>query len=327
MSSATDVVTGAFSYSGQYITRRLLAAGRDVRTLTGHPDPTHPLAGRVAAHPYNFHDPDRLVASLRGADTLYNTYWVRFPHGGQTYDTAVANLRTLIGAAARAGMRKIVHTSIINPAENSPYAYFRGKAAVERIIRESGLRYTILRPTVVFGPEDILINNIAWMLRKFPVFLMPGDGSYRIQPIHVEDLARLAARAGATATSEIIDASGPEVLTYREMVESVGKVMNRRVILAPAPAALVYAAGAAIGWFLRDVILTYEEILALKDGILYSAQPATGTTSLSQWLEQNAATLGRRYRSEVARHFKQQGARTDGGETAAGPTQVRSVLG
>src|SRR5579872_2099479 len=128
----TDVVTGAFSYTGQYITRRLLETGRRVRTLTGHPRPLHPLAHEVTVSPYDFEHPERLAESLRGADTLYNTYWVRFPHGNLNYDIAVRNLLTLIGAARAAGVRKIVHVSIINPSEDSPYAYFRGKARVER---------------------------------------------------------------------------------------------------------------------------------------------------------------------------------------------------
>jgi uncharacterized protein YbjT (DUF2867 family) len=301
--NGTDVVTGSFSYTGQYITRRLLASGRKVRTLTGHPRPSHPLASQVTAFPYNFEHADRLSESLRGCDTLYNTYWVRFPHGTLNYDAEVRNLQILIQAAVRAGIRKIVHTSIINPSEESPYAYFRGKAQVERLIQESGLAYTILRPTVVFGPEDILINNIAWMVRTFPVFMMPGSGEYRIQPIHVEDLASIAVRAGASIDSEILDATGPEMFTYRGLIERIARELGRRVLLAETPAAIVYGLGAMLGWFLDDVVLTYEEIIALKEGILYSALPPTGTTRLSEWLASHKDGLGREYRSEIKRHF------------------------
>jgi uncharacterized protein YbjT (DUF2867 family) len=303
MVSNTDVVTGSFSYTGQYITRELLASGRRVRTLTGHFQPSHPLACQVKAFPYDFKDPDRLAASLRGADTLYNTYWVRFPHGALNYDAAVENLRILIQAAVQANIRKIVHISIINPSEDSPYAYFRGKAQVERAIRESGLAYTILRPTVVFGPEDILINNIAWMVRNFPLFMMPGSGDYRIQPIFVEDLAAIAIRAGASLESKILDASGPEVFTYRGLVERIAQETGRKVFLTRAPTPLVYGLGAVLGWFLHDVVLTYEEIIALKDGILYSTLPPLGTTFLSEWLSSYKDQLGREYRSEIKRHF------------------------
>ncbi|HEY1341880.1 MAG TPA: NAD(P)H-binding protein [Bryobacteraceae bacterium] len=296
----TDVVTGAFSYTGRYITRRLLDAGREVRTLTGHRRPEDPLSGRVEAHPYSFDEPARLVETLRGADTLYNTYWVRFPHGRLNYDVAVRNLLMLIHAAAEAGVRKIVHVSIINPSEDSPYAYFRGKARVERAIRESGLEYTILRPTVVFGPEDILVNNIAWMVRTFPVFVMPGSGDYLLQPIYVEDLAELA----TAAPNGIVDAVGPQILTYREMVERIVAAVGRHVALAPAPLPVAYGLGWAMGRFLHDVVLTYEEVAALANSLLYSTCPPTGSTRFDQWLTANGGGLGLRYRSELARHFR-----------------------
>ena len=303
MDSETDVVTGSFSYTGQYITRKLLDSGRQVRTLTGHPNSSHPLANRVTAFPYDFERPDRLAESLAGAATLYNTYWVRFPHGHLNYDVAVRNLLILIHAAIRAGIQKIVHVSIINPSENSPYAYFRGKARVERAIRESGLRYAILRPTVVFGPEDILINNIAWMLRTFPFFMIPGSGDYLVQPIYVEDLASLAVNSAALSDSETIDAVGPEILTYRELVQQIGKAIGREAPLVGVPAAVAYGLGAALGWFLHDVVLTYEEVAALMNSTLYSLHRPTGTTQLREWLLTNKYQLGREYRSELKRHF------------------------
>jgi uncharacterized protein YbjT (DUF2867 family) len=308
MGTGIDVVTGSFSYTGRYITRRLLAAGRQVRTLTGHPQPLHPLASQVSVLPYDFEHPDRLAESLQGADTLYNTYWVRFPHRRLNYDVAVRNLLILIRAATRAGIKKIVHVSIINPSKCSPYSYFRGKARVERAIQESDLAFSILRPTVVFGKEDILINNIAWMARTFPVFMMPGTGDYLIQPIYVEDLAELAVRSGSTSDSSVMDAAGPEIFTYRELVERISKEIGRHVLLAKAPAILVYGLGALLGWFLHDVVLTYEEVAALKNGILYSARPPLGITRFSEWLVSHKDQLGREYRSEINRHFLTQGA-------------------
>jgi NADH dehydrogenase len=261
------------------------------------------LAEYVSCFPYDFAQPQKLTESLRGADTLYNTYWVRFPHGDLDYDVAVRNLGVLIDSAARAGIRKIVHMSIINPAEDSPYAYFRGKAKVERAIRESGLRYTILRPTVIFGPEDILINNISWMLRKFPVFLMPGTGDYLIQPIYVEDLADLAVRSGGDSQTTTLDAVGPETFTYRDLVSLIARTIGTQTRIAGAPVPVVYALGAMMGWFLHDVVLTYEEVAALAHGILHSTQPPTGKTSFHDWLTANKDQLGRQYRSELHRHF------------------------
>ncbi len=304
MASEVDVVTGSFGYTGQYITRRLLALGRQVRTLTGHPRPSHPLADQVTVFPYQFEQPERLVEILRGADTLYNTYWVRFPRGRVTYEVGVRNSLLLIQAAVRAGIRKIVHLSIVNPSENSPFAYFRGKARVERAIQESGLPFTILRPTVVFGPEDILINNIAWMVRTFPIFVMPGSGNYLLQPVYVEDLARLAVTAGSSSQSEVLDAVGPQILTYRELIERIAKAMGRKIHVASAPVPVAYGLGRVLGWFVHDAVLTYEEVAALANSILHSVRPPTGSTRFDDWLCEYKDRLGREYRSELRRHFR-----------------------
>src|SRR5579863_8916269 len=156
-----DVVTGAFGFTGQYIARRLLDSGRRVRTITGHPQRLHGLGNRVEVAPLDFRDRSGLVESLRGASVLYNTYWVRFTHGGATFDQAVANSRLLIEAAKEAGVGRMVHLSIANPSLDSHLPYYSGKAQVEKAIVDSGLSYAILRPTVIFGAGDILIYNIA----------------------------------------------------------------------------------------------------------------------------------------------------------------------
>ena len=187
-----NVVTGAFGYTGRYIARKLLSDGRKVRTITGHPDRENPFGDQVKAYPLDFSNPSALAETLSGATTLYNTYWVRFPRGGATFDTAVENIKTLVKAAKQAGVQRIVHISITNPSADSTLGYFRGKALVEEAIIGSGLAYSIIRPTLIFGAEDVLINNIAWFLRKFPFFAVPGDGEYLVQPVHVEDVAEAA---------------------------------------------------------------------------------------------------------------------------------------
>ena len=217
----THVVTGASGYTGRYITRRLLDGGAEVRSLTGHPERPSPFDRRVETYPYSFDDPDALASSLEGADTLFNTYWIRFARGELTHDRAVENLRTLFDAASAAGVRRVVHISITNATEDSPLPYFRGKALAESVLRESRLSYAILRPTLIFGREDILLNNIAWMLRRFPVHPIAGSGDYRVQPISVDDLADVAVRLSRESGNVEIDAVGPDVFTYREMVQFV----------------------------------------------------------------------------------------------------------
>ena len=294
-------VTGAFGYSGRYIATRLLAEGQQVVTLTNSPARANPLGGKVKALPLAFDKPDKLAESLAGADVLYNTYWVRFNHATFTHEQAVKNTLVLFAAAKQAGVRKIVHVSITNPSEDSPLEYFAGKARLERALRESGLAYSILRPTVLFGREDILINNIAWALRRFPFFAVFGDGAYRLQPIYVEDLAALAVAEGKSQENSVINAIGPETFTYRELVEAVGQAIKKNCRIVRVSPGIGYAASKVIGWFVRDTFITREEIKGLMDGLLGVRTPPTGQTRLTEWMRANADALGRNYASELSR--------------------------
>ena len=296
-------VTGAFSYSGKYIARRLLARGETVRTLTNHPDRPDPFEGRVPAFPLNFADAASLTSSLRGVETLVNTYWVRFDKGANTQPAAVENTRRLIEAAAAAGVKRIVHISITNPSADSPLPYFWGKAANEKFVMDSGLSYAILRPTVLFGTEDILINNIAWLLRRFPFFALPGDGSYRLQPVFVDDLAALAVESVYETGHSVRDAVGPDIFTFREMVELIGERVGARRLLVDVPPRLALAAAQFLSIFVRDVMLTPEEVDGLMAGLLVSKDPPLCKTRLSEWLEENRRNVGARYASELERHF------------------------
>ncbi len=298
------VVTGAFGYTGKYIARRLLAMDYRVRTLTGHPERPNPFGDQVGVVPFNFHDMVALLSSLKGADVLYNTYWVRFEHGNATFDRAVENTRTLIRAAEEAGVRRLVHVSIANPSLDSPLPYYRGKAVLEQAIRESGLSYAILRPTVIFGLEDILINNIAWLLRRFPLFVVPGAGDYALQPIFVEDMAKLAVDAAQKEENVVLDAVGPEIYTFDELLHLVAGVLGRRARVVHLPPVIALTLSRLIGYLVRDVVLTPEEIQGLMADLLVSHDPPTGSTHLSDWLRQNADNVGARYTSELKRHYK-----------------------
>ncbi len=299
-----DVVTGAFGYTGRYITVRLLESGRSVKTLTGHPNRPSPFGDRVGVATFDFDDRRQLAEHLRGTTTLYNTYWVRFPHGDVTFERAVANSETLIGAARDAGVRRIVHVSITNPSEDSPLGYFRGKARVEEMIRDSGLGYTIVRPTVIFGREDILINNIAYILRRLPVFGIPGSGSYRLRPVSVEDVADICVRSRPEESAEVIDAVGPETFTFEELVRLIAQTIGRRILFVHVPPAAALTAATAIGRVVGDVVVTRDELEGLMAELVTTEGPATGTRPLTEWLARNAAVVGRRYASEVSRHYR-----------------------
>lgn len=301
--SGTVVVTGALSYTGRFTARLLLERGHRMRTLTHHVDRANPFGERVHVFPYNFDRPEELRRSLEGASTFINTYWVRFPRGSANFETAVRNSRALIEAARDAGVRRIVQVSIANPSLESALGYYRGKALVEQAVRESGMSYAIVRPTVIFGAEDILINNIAWFVRRFPVFAIPGSGRYGVRPIYVEDMARVLADAVEGQGNSIVDAVGPETFAFEELVRLIGRSVGRGARCVHVPTAMAYAATLMTGWAVRDVVLTWEEYAGLMGNLLVTSGPAAGETRLSEWLVENRERVGMRYASEVGRHF------------------------
>jgi len=299
-----EVVTGAFSFTGRFIARRLLEQEKQVKTLTNHPRRAGAEDIKAEVAPLQFTDREALVDSMRGADVLYNTYWVRFHHGRVRFGDAVANTRILLGAARDAGVRKVVHISVSNPAEDSPLDYYAGKARAERAVRESGLAWAIVRPTLVFGQGDILINNIAWLLRRLPVFGIPGRGDYRLQPVAGEDVAEIATWAAEQVGPVIVDAAGPDIIYYSEMVESIAIAVGRHprfVYVSPRNA---LRAAKIIGRMVNDVMLNEPELEGLMQELLVSRERPRGTQSLDNWLLANADTVGQAYASELDRHWR-----------------------
>jgi uncharacterized protein YbjT (DUF2867 family) len=299
-----DVVTGAFGYTGRFITRRLLEAGREVRTLTGHPGRPDPFDGKVSVLPFAFDDPPALAAGLRGAEVLYNTYWVRFPDREVAFDQALRNTRALLQGAKEAGVRRVVHISITNPSRDSPLAYFRGKALAEEAVVRSGVSHAVIRPTVIFGEGDVLINNIAWLARRLPLLGVPGPGGYRVRPVFVGDVADLAVDAGGREDNSVTDAVGPETYTFDELVRLVARAVGRRARLVHLPPTLLIGLVKILGLALRDVLLTVDELRGLMAGLVATEGPPTGATRLSEWLDEHAGDVGRVYASELARHYR-----------------------
>ena len=296
-------VTGAFGYSGRYIAQRLLASGHEVVTLTNSVKRVNPFGERVRVAPFNFDRPELLAQSLQGVEVLINTYWVRFDHKLFTHDQAVANTRVLFAAARQAGVRKVVHVSITNPDLHSDLPYFKGKAELEQSLVASGLSHCILRPTVLFGKEDVLINNIAWALRRLPVFGVYVKGDYRLQPIYVDDLAAAAVEKAAETKNEIVQAIGPETFTYRGLVQMIAHQLGLQRAIIGVPPSLGYWTCRLIGWLVRDVVATREEIRGLMEGRLFVNAPPLGKTKLSDWVEKHKDTLGRQYTSEMRRRI------------------------
>jgi len=298
-----NAVTGAFGYTGKHIARRLLKLGEQVITLTGHPGRSNEFGASVKAFPFQFDNPAAMAESLAGVRVLYNTYWIRFDRDKATHDRAVANTRALIRAAEIAGVERVVHISITNPDSDSPLPYFRGKALLEEEIRRAHFSHAIVRPTVVFGVEDILINNIAFLLRNMPIFIIPGTGQYRLQPVNVEDLGRIAVEAAHSSGDMVIDAVGPDIFSFEELVRLVARVVKSRAVIRHASPRVALAAARILGAVFHDVVLTEDELDGLMASLLISESAPTGSTGLSRWLTDNATALGTRYASELYRHY------------------------
>jgi uncharacterized protein YbjT (DUF2867 family) len=297
-------VTGAFGYSGRYITARLLKAGHEVITLTSRSVRESPFGAAVKPFSFDFGQEEKLRRSLEGVDVLINTYWVRFDHRLFTHTEAVDNTLSMFRAALAAGVRRVVHVSITNPDVGSKLPYFRGKGLLEESLQKSGLSYCILRPTVLFGNEDVLINNIAWGLRRLPLFAVFGKGRYRLQPIYVDDFAALAAQKATERTNELINATGPETFTYYELVCAIRDALRLTRPILRLPPWTGYWGCRALGWMLKDVVITREEIQGLMEERLWVDTPPAGSTRLSVWLREHRETIGRKYAHELSRRRK-----------------------
>ena len=297
-------VTGAFGFTGRAITEELLEAGHEIVTLTRRSGVGDPLASQIMVRPFDTDRPDELRATLAGVDTLYNTYWLRFPRGSATFEGAVARSAALLAATREAGVRRVVHVSVVNASADADTPYVRAKAALEAVVRASGLEWVVVRPTLTYGPGDILINNLAWALRRFPVYGLPGLGRYTVQPVHVDDVARICVEAGAAEPGRVLDAAGPEILTYRELVDLVRAAIGSRSLVLPMPGPVVLLTAKLLGLVVRDVVLTADEIRELTSSLLTSAQPPRGTIRVSDWVREHASDLGRRWSSELARNYR-----------------------
>ncbi len=304
--TATDrwAVTGASGFTGRYLATQLLERSSNVLNLTNHPHRPHPFEDRVEVAPLDFSDPTGLRRSLDGVDVLYNSYYIRYPYRGIGFDDAVRNTRVLVEAAADAGISRIVHVSVMGAETHDDLPYYRGKNEQEAIVRGAGLPYAILRPTWIFGLGDVLTNNIAWMLRRFPVFVVPGDGQYRVQPVAAEDVARIAIEATDSSQDLVWDVAGPDIVAFEDMVRLLRTAVGSRAVLVHVPQGLALTMARLMGVLLRDRILTRQEVDGLASSVLVSDRPPRGHISVQRWLQDAGRHLGLRYESEIARRFK-----------------------
>jgi len=309
--SKTHAVTGAFGYTGKALAEQLIAHGDRVRTLTNSPNREHQFGNQIDVYPFDFDDQTKLEESLRGVDILHNTYWVRFNHKLFSFDQAVENTKILFNAAKAAGVQKIVHVSILHADQADDLGYYKGKHQLEDALKELDLPFTIVRPGVLFGRGDILVNNIAWTLRSLPFFGTFGDGSYKLRPLHVEDMASLMLHAANQTSSSIVDAVGPESFTYRELIELIGSIVGISKPIIPVHPTLGYLVSKLVNVAKNDVVITRQEIEGLMRGLLDSSAPSAGETKLSTYIEGQKDILGIRYANEIKRRSNRRMAYSD----------------
>ena len=299
------LITGASGFIGGAIAERLVGRA-SIRSLTSHPRKNR-FGDRVVNVAYDFERPDRMTPAFRGVDVFVNSYYVRFNHAGATFERAVEHTRELVALAQRAGVRKIVHVSVSNANLESDLPYYRNKARIEALVRESGVDFTILRPAIVVGNGDILVNNIAFFLRRLPVFTIFGGGDYRVQPITLDAFADIGVAAVEGAhPNQTVAVAGPRDWRFLDVVRVIRAAIGSRAALVHAPASIALAGLKIAGLFLRDVVLTKDEIKGLTEEYLCAQAPLRRGDDFDTWLAQPgvAVALGRRYASELARHFR-----------------------
>jgi len=297
-------ITGGFGYTGAYLSKVLIKHGKVVETLTNSPEKKTIDSKILAVHPLDFENKEGLIGSLKNTEVLYNTYWVRFNHKWFNHQQAVTNTFKLFYAAKKAGVKRIVHVSITNADSKSNLDYFRGKGEIEGYLKKLGIEYTIVRPAVLFGGKDILINNIAWSLRHLPIVGMPGRGKYQLQPIHVYDFAKQLAYAGEKVGKNIEVALGPERYSYVDLLNMIKKELKLKTVIIPMPNRLAWLGAQILGYFLNDVMLTWPEVLGLRQETLWEDQEPTGKVHLREWVKKHKDTLGNEYHNELDRRRK-----------------------
>jgi NADH dehydrogenase len=305
MKSLSVILTGAFSYTGRYIGQELLRRRIPFQSLTNHPRPSIFPSASIPVAPLQFQDASLLISTLRKSTILVNTYWIRYPAKGISHETAVQNIGFLVQCAKQAGIQKIIHISVSNPSIESQLSYFKGKAEAEEIIQQSGIPYTILRPTLVFGKEDVLLHNIAWLLRHFPFFVFSSPSTCWIQPISAEEVGYFAVESIHSYTNQTIDVAGPEVVSMKEMVQKIGHACGYPRPMYSTSLGITMVAVRILNVMLHDRIITKEEILGLLKNHLASSQPPLGRVSFTDWLMQEGSSLCSHYINDYKRFFGQ----------------------
>jgi NADH dehydrogenase len=279
-------IYGGSGFIGRHVVRALAKTGARMRVAVRRPDLAghlQPLGGvgQISAVQANVRFPDSLLAPARGADAVINLVGILAPSGKQTFRSVQdEGARHVAEAAREAGAKALVHISAIGADANSPSAYARTKAAGEAAVKEVFPDAVILRPSVVFGPEDEFFNRFAALARISPVLPLIGGGKTQFQPVFAGDVAKavIAALTGRAQAGAVYELGGPEVLTMKEVMERVLAYTMRKRWLITLPFPLAKLQGAILQ-LLPNPPLTLDQVRLLeKNNVVSQAARRDGRT-------------------------------------------------
>ena len=288
-------VFGGSGFLGRHVVRALARQGWRIRVATRRPDLAFHLqpigkVGQIHAVQANVRYPASIAAALRGADAVVNLIGILTESGRQRFDAVQSfGARAVSRAARDAGINNFVHVSAIGADKDSASDYARTKAEGEAAVLEAVPEAVILRPSILFGPEDEFFNRFAALARMSPVLPLFGGGHTRFQPAYVGDAAEAVALGlnGTAKKGTIYEIGGPEIRTFRELMQYVCDVTGRKRLLVPVPfeAASLFARGTELadtlsfGLYPKMLLTTRDQVTLLKsDNVVSDAAIAEGRT-------------------------------------------------
>lgn len=276
-------VFGGSGFLGRHVVQALARRGYLVRVAVRRPDLANFVTpagnvGQVVPVQANLRVRWSVDRAVQGADIVVNLVGILYESGRQRFNAVQDFGARAVAEAARAAGASLVHVSAIGADAASPSAYARSKAAGEKAVLDTVPSAVVLRPSIVFGPEDGFFNKFANMARFSPALPLVGGGETKFQPVYVADVAEAVARAvdGRVAGGRVYELGGPEVLSFRECMERMLEVIDRKRLLVPVPWWLASAMGSVLG-LLPKPMLTADQVKLLKaDNVVSDAAQAQG---------------------------------------------------
>ncbi|MSP95166.1 MAG: complex I NDUFA9 subunit family protein [Alphaproteobacteria bacterium] len=269
-STKLAVVYGGSGFLGRHIVRALANDGWRIRVAVRHPNTAHFLkpmgrVGSIQIVKTNINNDASVEAAMHGADAVINLVGILVPGGSQRFDAIhIEGARRIARLAAAQGVARLVHISALGAAKDSTARYFRTKAEGEAAVRDAYASATVFRPSLVFGPEDDFFNRFGWLARMSPVLPLIGGGKTRFQPVYVGDVAQAIVQvlAKPETAGKVFELAGPQVYTFKEIMQLVLRETRRKRILLPLPFRIARIQAMFLG-LLPKPLLTLDQVRML----------------------------------------------------------------